>query len=495
MALYLAINNKQLSLDKIKFNIDNHETFAHKSIDELQKFIYDKHKTFKGWYYITIDMKKDKLSEEEDTVYNKNRVSIEKPFIIKMKDKQVLPLMDDGKIWKPIPEFSSYLASSEGEILTLKTGNYTKGVSAGHYLKVSLIKDKKTVSKMEYVHILVCKTFHGLGKKGQVVMHMDDDKFNCKEDNLKWGSQSENIQMVWDRRKEKYNMENFNVIKDLKDTLKNDEKIRVYTDTISVEDGFINKFNTYVLDRYKMISKMFKVKIDKISNVIELTNSLNVSAINKNSIRVTRDLKDVKFREVDERLCPVILGMNVDLIEYNRFTKEAIKSIDEVTINSLTEINVILGNILSDEKYRRSFKPNYLNRDKTTAYSYNLNMNMSRLINPNSKIDRLKVGKLIPNIASIPELTSDTSVLANAIKKNSFNDVLDLTEQVSEKVDTLHGYIVDKGNSFTVSKTNIDALSDALDVNAELVTLYSAFYFIANEQVGMVNNLIEIVKK
>lgn len=44
------------------------------------------------------------------------------------------------------------------------------------------------------VHILVCETFHGEKPfDGAVVMHLDDNPSNNRTDNLKWGSQKENL--------------------------------------------------------------------------------------------------------------------------------------------------------------------------------------------------------------------------------------------------------------------------------------------------------------
>lgn len=44
------------------------------------------------------------------------------------------------------------------------------------------------------VHILVCETFHGLKPfEEAVVMHLDDDSENNRPDNLKWGTQKENL--------------------------------------------------------------------------------------------------------------------------------------------------------------------------------------------------------------------------------------------------------------------------------------------------------------
>lgn len=44
------------------------------------------------------------------------------------------------------------------------------------------------------VHILVCETFHGEKPfENAVVMHLDDNPSNNHKDNLKWGTQKENL--------------------------------------------------------------------------------------------------------------------------------------------------------------------------------------------------------------------------------------------------------------------------------------------------------------
>jgi hypothetical protein len=111
-----------------------------------------------------------------------------------------LAKIDKDREWRTIPGAAKYLASSNGEILTLKTFNYTKGVSAGHYLKVSIYKDKAVDSKMEYVHKLVSLAFNGIPEEDGtywVVCHGDDNKFNNRADNLTWCSQSDNIKDAW----------------------------------------------------------------------------------------------------------------------------------------------------------------------------------------------------------------------------------------------------------------------------------------------------------
>lgn len=100
-------------------------------------------------------------------------------------------------IWKKIPGLPGYEASSDGRIKVLETGHITKGGDAGRYLKVEVAKGNERT--MEYVHHLIAKTFHGNIPKGIVVMHKDDNTKNNHKDNLKYGTQSDNVQQAYDR--------------------------------------------------------------------------------------------------------------------------------------------------------------------------------------------------------------------------------------------------------------------------------------------------------
>lgn len=46
------------------------------------------------------------------------------------------------------------------------------------------------------VHRLVCEAFHGAAPEdGMVVIHLDEDATNNRPENLKWGTQKENLNM------------------------------------------------------------------------------------------------------------------------------------------------------------------------------------------------------------------------------------------------------------------------------------------------------------
>lgn len=100
--------------------------------------------------------------------------------------------------WYEIPGFSKYAANRKGFILNKRLENSTQGGVSGRYRKVSVYADGEKEPKLRYTHDLICRAFHGKSKKGQVVIHKDNDRLNIKPGNLKWGTQSENIQDMWD---------------------------------------------------------------------------------------------------------------------------------------------------------------------------------------------------------------------------------------------------------------------------------------------------------
>lgn len=103
----------------------------------------------------------------------------------------------DHKSWYEIPGYGKYLANRKGELFTKKTGNATAGSFSGRYKKVSVFPDGSDKTTLVYLHDLICRAFKGSPKKGQVVLHDDNDRGNVKPGNLSWGTQSENVKNAY----------------------------------------------------------------------------------------------------------------------------------------------------------------------------------------------------------------------------------------------------------------------------------------------------------
>lgn len=119
------------------------------------------------------------------------------------------------EIWMPIPSEPGCLASSWGRVLLAPSfsamanggyrlhtpqprfGNVAKPCqTASHeymHVMVKRIKEGGRQSPRK-VHQLVCEAFHGPKPfPAAVVLHLDEDGLNNRPENLKWGTQRENM--------------------------------------------------------------------------------------------------------------------------------------------------------------------------------------------------------------------------------------------------------------------------------------------------------------
>lgn len=101
--------------------------------------------------------------------------------------KTVEPRIIDGdpdyRVW-PCGKAESF---KSGTWKTLKPNPNRKG-----YLRITLCRDGKQRSCK--IHHLIARAFLGPRPPGQVVRHLDDDKFNNHVSNLAYGSYSDNAQ-------------------------------------------------------------------------------------------------------------------------------------------------------------------------------------------------------------------------------------------------------------------------------------------------------------
>jgi len=115
------------------------------------------------------------------------------------------------EIWKPVPSKPGLMASSWGRIKlpnrTAKMPNgglreYCSKPTYGYTAKASKTARHKYKSYSNKVfgnikvHKAICEAFHGPAPfLKAVVIHKDENAFNNVPENLKWGSQKENLNM------------------------------------------------------------------------------------------------------------------------------------------------------------------------------------------------------------------------------------------------------------------------------------------------------------
>lgn len=96
---------------------------------------------------------------------------------------------DKPEIWRPIPSFESYEASSLGRI---RWRHRVRKVSPDQkgYLRVSFWTEKG--SRKFSVHVLVAAAFHGERPDGSVTRHVNGDNSDNRPENLVYGTSIEN---------------------------------------------------------------------------------------------------------------------------------------------------------------------------------------------------------------------------------------------------------------------------------------------------------------
>lgn len=106
-----------------------------------------------------------------------------------------------SEVWRQIPSLLEYEASSLGRVRRVPYeaplphgGTRTYG-GVPHYWQEAKGRRIFVFKGRSYkVHRVVCEAFHGPAPfEGAVVMHLDEDSNNNRPENLKWGTQKENL--------------------------------------------------------------------------------------------------------------------------------------------------------------------------------------------------------------------------------------------------------------------------------------------------------------
>jgi hypothetical protein len=114
----------------------------------------------------------------------------------------------EGEIWKDVPGMDGIKASTMGRVLfPACTAEMPKGGIREYKTKPVYGVKRKSIKGAKHtylavvyrgknlkIHRLVCAAFHGIAPSEKaVVIHLDEDGTNNRPDNLKWGTQKENM--------------------------------------------------------------------------------------------------------------------------------------------------------------------------------------------------------------------------------------------------------------------------------------------------------------
>ena len=118
------------------------------------------------------------------------------------------------EIWKPIPGWPNYEASSQGRIRSLGWEQWnqlaqTYSHHKGRVLKQNLSKDgywlvwltHEQTGKTLQAHRLICAAFHGKPFEGAECCHANDCRTDNRAENLSWGTRQSNADEMRERHR------------------------------------------------------------------------------------------------------------------------------------------------------------------------------------------------------------------------------------------------------------------------------------------------------
>lgn len=107
-----------------------------------------------------------------------------------------------SEVWKPVPDWDHYEVSSLGRIRGPRGIRQPVKHPTG-YLQVTL--NKGSYRKNYKLHRLVCSVFHpDTYFEGAMALHRNHVRDDCREENLYWGTQQQNIDDMHNARRENY---------------------------------------------------------------------------------------------------------------------------------------------------------------------------------------------------------------------------------------------------------------------------------------------------
>lgn len=114
---------------------------------------------------------------------------------------------DDIEVWKSVPGFPAYAASTWGRLKRIgltggrkraraPTGRILGGKAKSGYILASVYRDGMQFS--QGMHTVICSTFHGRRPSlNHEVAHGDGVRDNNRWDNLRWATRKENCADKW----------------------------------------------------------------------------------------------------------------------------------------------------------------------------------------------------------------------------------------------------------------------------------------------------------
>jgi len=283
----------------------------------------------------------------------------------------------------------------------------------------------------------------------------------------------------------------------LNGTLDNMASLEEYANVISAEGNIMASIQEFIAVKFNSVTNSIDDIVNTIVNKLGDDSEYNSLVVRIKTITAIAERIAVNssFIEIEDRVTPVVVGLNVNMETLINLLEENNKIINDNFLDKLKGVESLLGKILSVESFRTSFRPNKHKDLDISKDIKAIKKNFDLIINVRSNTDRIPVKRLVSNISSIKELVKRTKEINVSSPDAILKEAMNLISNIKEETNLLESSIKNDGVEFKITKETLVFLAKTMDEYAKMTTLVAHNVFLRRQQVFMLENLVEVINK
>lgn len=292
-------------------------------------------------------------------------------------------------------------------------------------------------------------------------------------------------------------MTSVNLNKEVQSILTTIPNLGYRSEALATEDMglYIKKVGNFFTSRLAEIQDLFSVSSNRLSKVDKKDISEQMKTILKLQTQFAAMQSKVDYSTVRNVETPVMLGQRLNVLDIVTKLNSIITEINKHLLQDIDNVDTIVSKMIADAQHRKTIHITNKFEDIGNRSSAVAEV-IDAAIDPNGTLDRMPIGQVIPNIASIKDILEGLKELNGMFTYKQILLVKKAVIKLSDKVETLYDVLAsDFDETITVSKGSLNEVSYGLENLAKYVTNSVTIFYILNQTSDNVKVMIELLKR